>query len=48
MAWNFNEIFNETCNFVEIWLQQKVISCEFGEVFRNIYFVEYLQTAASE
>ena len=23
MAWNFNEIFNETCNFVEIWLQQR-------------------------
>ena len=26
----------------------KVFSCEFCEVFRNTYFVEYLQTVASE
>ena len=31
----------------EEWLQQ-VFSCEFCEIFKKIYFVEYLQTAACE
>ena len=26
----------------------KVFSFEFGEIFKNTYFIEYLQTAASE
>ena len=27
---------------------EKMFSCEFCEVFKNIYFVEYLRTAATE
>ena len=37
----------ETCNFInKLW--QQVFSFEFCEVFKNTYFVEYLQTVASK
>ena len=36
------------CTILCMILKKRLFSCEFCEVFRNIYFVEYLRTAVSE
>ena len=36
------------CNFIKTEAPVQVFSCEFHKISRNIYFVEYLRTAASD
>ena len=45
----FNEVSGfETCNCIKKVTPAKIFFCEFCEAFKNIYFLEYLQKAASE
>ena len=37
----------QTSNFMKKETPAKALSCEFCEIFKNIYFVEHLQTALS-
>ena len=36
----------QTCNFIKKETPTRVFSCEFFEIFKNTYFVEYLRKAA--
>ena len=45
---SFNEFAGGACNFIKKENPTQVFSCEFCKVFKNSYFVEYLQTAASD
>ena len=38
----------EACNLIEKEIPSQMFSTEFWEMFRNTYFVEHLETAASE
>ena len=37
----------EAYNFIKIETVAQVFSCEYGKIFKNIYFEIHLQTAAS-
>ena len=37
----------EACKFIEKDILARVVSCEFCEIFKKKYFVEYLWTTAS-
>ena len=38
----------EDCNFIKKETMAQVFSCEFYEIFKNIFFTEHLWTTASE
>ena len=38
----------ETCNFIKKETLAQVLSCKFGEIFKNIYFTEHVRTTASD
>ena len=44
----FNKVAGlQVCNFIKKETLAQVFSCEFCEIFKNTYFEEHLQTAAS-
>ena len=38
----------KACNFIKKETLAQVFSCEFCEIFKNIYFLEHLRATASE
>ena len=45
----FNQVVSlRACKFIKKESPAQVLSCEFYKIFKNVYFVEHLPTAASE
>ena len=42
----FNKVADEACNFIKKETLAQVFSCEFCEIFENIFFTEHLRTTA--
>ena len=38
----------EACNFIKKETLAQVFSCEFWEIFKNIFFIEHLRETTSE
>ena len=41
-------ITRENCNFIKKEILTRVFSCDVSEIFKNTFFIEHFQTAASE
>ena len=52
-SWKFHKIHGKTpvpepCNFIKKDTLTQFFSCEFSEIFKNIFFTEHLRTTATE
>ena len=50
MCWSlfWNKVVGQACNRIKKETPVQVFSCEFHEIWKNIYFIEYLRVNDSE